>query len=214
MPGTGGGGLFDVVICGIRVSKALHAKHPAFPKAIPDLAALAEEAMSNDAGPFRIYFHPRNYKADAFIGEIENYSKGSDKDGPFSGTAHIYYDRDQNVCWRRFVVAKEICHILYAPDSIEHLTGTPEEVEQLINKIMAGVELVNADHATSCDSWTMLMALEILLPHHERDAVDSELANGKSVRDMALKYRLPEHWVRFYLSPDYKKLMDACYEAL
>jgi hypothetical protein len=199
-----GGGILDVIQCGIRVSQALHVKHPSFPKLIPDLVALAEDSMSTDEGRFEIHIHPRNYAARAFIGQIESYS----------GSADIFYDREQNVCWRRFVIVKEICHILYVPDSDDHLTSTPSEVEDLINKIMAGVEMGTVHHARDCDSYTKLMALEILLPHHQRGKVNAEMAAGKTIYDIAFMYRLPQQMVRLYLSQEYKELMDRRYKAM
>lgn len=203
MPANDGGDRFvDVILCGIDVSKRLHQSHPEFPKTISKLADMAEAGMSVGGGNFKIYFHPRNYKAEAIIGKIDNFGKEK---------ADIVYDLDQNVCWRRFVITKEICHVLYSPASTEHLTATPEEVEQLLDTIMAGVNIVSSNHAVSCDSSTMLMALEILLPHHQRAAVNAILASGKTVYDVALAYRLPQQWVRVYLSPGYMKLMDDGY---
>jgi hypothetical protein len=200
---NGGDKLVEVILCGIDVSKKLHTAHPSFPKDINSFADMVEQAMSAGGGNFKLYIHPRIYKADAIIGRIENYN---------SDRADIVYDLDQNVCWRRFVITKEICHVLYNPASQEYLTATPDEVEQLVNKLMTGVDVLSSNHALNCDSSTRLMALEILLPHHQRGNVDAMLKSGKTTHEVACHYRLPEDWVRIYLSPGYATLMDKCYK--
>ena len=176
----------------------LHIAQPSFPKSVEVLAGWTENAASSasteEEKPFKIFFHPKDYESLSFMGRIEIFNDG----------AHITYDRRLNACWRRFVITKEICHILLFDH--EAMTGTPQEVEQLIVEIMAGLPMFTANEGANCDSYTMLMALEILLPHHQR-----EKNNGKPAIEIARLYRVPEAWVRVYLSNWYKTLMDDCY---
>jgi hypothetical protein len=134
----GGDTLDEVILCGIDVSKKLHTKYPLFPKDISNLATMAEGAMDavaeavGSSQKFEIKFHPRTYQSEAVLGKIENHNDEK---------ADIVYDLDQNVCWRRFIITKEICHVLYHPNTDSHLTSTPEDVEQLLNKLMAGLDI-------------------------------------------------------------------------
>lgn len=73
--------LFEVFLSGIDVSKKLGEVHASFPRNVEVLIGLVEKGLSVKS-PFKIYFHPRNYSASAFIGTVE----------AFENEAHIYYD--------------------------------------------------------------------------------------------------------------------------
>jgi hypothetical protein len=194
--------LGEAFLSGIDVSKKLSEASPDFPREIWHLIELVEQKLSFDK-PYRISFHPRNYQSHSFIGTIE----------AFENEAHIYYDRDRNVCWRRFIVAKEMCHLLFASFGEKHLASTPDQIEQLINKIMAGLEKIDlsSDHKASTESCTIFMALEVLLPHSERPKIEKILTSGGQILDVATLYRVPSQIVRAYLSPEYAKLMTQSY---
>ena len=103
--------------------------------------------------------------------------------------------------------------MLFAPFGEKHLASTPEQIESLINKILAGIEKVNfSDRIASTEQSTIYMALEILLPHSERANVKKMLADGKAELDIAKAYLLPVQFLKIYLSEDYASLMDKAYQ--
>jgi len=147
-----------------------------------------------------IIFHPKTYEANAFFGTIEDSNSKVD----------IYYDRNRNTCWRRFIITKELCHLLYDSPNNQHLTSSPEQIGTLLRQILAGLVEVDfqKDHAASSEQATILMAIEILLPHRERANVDKMIANGGNALSIAKHYVLPEQMVSFYLDKSYATSMD------
>lgn len=195
----------EILLCGVQISRKLQDRCPGFPIQVETLIDMTADALTDVGGNrFQINFFPRNYRASAIIGTIEVYANHAD----------IFYDRDQNFCWRRFIVTKELCHLLFAPESNDHLTSTPEEVEMLLDKILAGIDGIDfeKDHAASCDQSTILMALEILLPHSERTTIMEMISKGSNPLDIAQHYKVPQNLVRVYLSPKYQKSVEIAYK--
>ena len=125
--------LLEVILSGKDVSKKLAEKCPDFPRNVEILIEMVEAALSSPGKPYTIVFHPRCYQAGIFIGTIE----------AFDETADIFYDFDRNRCWRRFIVTKEMCHLLFAPYGEKHLASTPAQIEQLINQILSGLASID-----------------------------------------------------------------------
>lgn len=197
--GEQGDSLFEAFLSGIHVSRALAKVSPGFPRSIETLADIVREKMSIGCD-FTIEFHPREYDAKTFIGKLEDYADKAD----------IFYDRKQRICWRRFIAAKEMAHLLFSCCGTKHLSSTPQQVEQLLVNLMAGLEKADLnDHAASTETCTVPMALEILLPHSERNAFPARI----TPMEIALRYRVPEQMVNLYLSEEYKNYMNTAYEA-
>ncbi|MGC3960410.1 MAG: hypothetical protein QM813_21525 [Verrucomicrobiota bacterium] len=193
---------------GIEFSRRVAHRNKEFPRQPEVLIEIVQEFLSKDNRDtpvhFKIIFHPRNYDANDVRGKIEIYHD----------RAEIFYDfKKQSYCWRRFTVVKELCHLLYWPLGTGGMISTPEEVKQLISNLMVGLENVDfyLDEVASTEQVAVLMALEILLPHSERTNVDVLIANGKSLREIAEKYRIPLHMLQFYLTPSYSKLIEHAY---
>jgi hypothetical protein len=150
-----------------------------------------------------IQFHPRIYEGKVFLGTIEDSFE----------KVNIYYDLNKNRCWRRFINTKELCQLLYDSPDDAHLTSSPEQIESLLRQILAGlnnVDLIN-NHAASSEEVTVFYAIEILLPHSERGNVEQMLADGRSPREIASKYLVPEVMVNLYLAQHYKDVMSRAY---
>jgi len=197
--------LAEILSCAVRFSIRLGQACPEFPRSTEKLIGIVTQYLSLN-GEFSISFHPRNYEARGFLGTVEIY----DND------AHIYYDLDRNLCWRRFIVTKELCHILYFDNGEKGEPCSPDTITQLIDTIVVGLDkadLVNDNQAKS-ETLTMFMALEILLPNSERQTIQKMLENNGDVMSVATKYRIPVQFVRMYLVDKYSKLMDEAYRVL
>jgi Zn-dependent peptidase ImmA (M78 family) len=194
----------EVFLSGIDVSTRLETASPGFPRNVEAFIDLVENTLSAGEGNFRIYFHPRNYMSYTFIGTIEAYEH----------EAHIVYDRNRSMCWRRFIVVKEMCHLLFASHGQKHLASTPEQIGQLVTKILAGLENVDIsrDHISSTETCTVFMALEVLMPHSEREKVNRMMQEGGSVLDVATYYRVPSQMVGLYLNEEYVRMMKEAYK--
>lgn len=192
--------LSEIFFCALKLSRRLAERSPNFPREVETLADDVKEHLERTKG-FRvpILIHARAYQASAFIGTIEVCERKVD----------IFYSIDQNHCWKRFIITKELCHILYDTPNSQHLTSTREQIGGLLTQILAGLnELTLDDHAASSETATILMAIEILLPHSEREKVNKMISKGATARTIAETYKLPEQMVSYYLSPGYSKFME------
>jgi Zn-dependent peptidase ImmA (M78 family) len=194
--------LVDVLLSGIDVARRVAGAHvhcPQFPRNIELTLETIRCAVSSSAGcDYKITVKPMRYGAKRFRGNIEVHAK----------EAAITYDIDDTMCWRRFVVAKELCHLLFTGSS--H-ASSDADVESLISSIFAGIPDLN-DNVESSEVAAMLMALEVMLPHSERASIEGKLNSGATVLDVATAYRVPQQQVVLYLSPNYTKLMDSAYD--
>jgi hypothetical protein len=192
--------LLEVLLSAIDLSKRVGSVCNVFPRPIEVLIDMVIEGLSAaQSKPFQISFHPRIFQSSLVLGSIENYGDRAD----------VFYDLDRNACWRRFIVAKEMCHLLFAPHGAKHLASTPHQIEQLITHILAGLSKVDytKDHAASTETSTIFLALEVLLPHSERENISKDTPSI----DIATKYRIPEAIVRVYMTPFYIEMMNHAY---
>src|SRR6478736_2698820 len=78
-----------------------------FPRSTEEIIDYVLEHLKRTRGRhIPIYFHPRTYEGQTFYGTIEDRESHVD----------IYYDLNRNKCWKRFIVTKELCHLLYADE--------------------------------------------------------------------------------------------------
>lgn len=194
--------LSEVLSCAVDYSRRLGEKCGEFPRSTEKLIDLVAQDLSA-VRPFSIIFHPVIYEASRWIGKTEIWES----------EAHIYYDLNRSFCWRRLVITKELCHVLYFETSGKREEFSPDSVEQLIDTIIAGLEKadLNNDSQAQSETVTVFMALEILLPHSERKAVIEMVDGGEDVMKVAEKYRIPVQFVRLFLTEVYCKLMDDAY---
>jgi hypothetical protein len=90
------------------------------------------------------------------------------------------------------------------------LASSEEQIESLLRQIRAGLSSadIGNDHIANSEQATILMAIEILLPHIEREKVNQMIANGGNALSIAKHYLLPEQMVSLYLDIAYSTLMD------
>lgn len=192
--------LSEVFVCALKLSSRLNERSPTFPRDVAMLIDDVKEHLQATKGFYvPIEIHPRAYNASAFIGTVEVKER----------SVEIFYDVEQNACWKRFIITKELCQVLYDTPNSQHLTSTKEQIGSLLTQILAGLtELDVNDHAASSEQATILMAIEILLPHSERDRVLKLMEKGATKRQIAQMYRLPEQFVSYYLERSYAASME------
>jgi Zn-dependent peptidase ImmA (M78 family) len=176
-----------------------------FPRKIETITDYLLEHLHATRGKrIPIKFHPRIYEAHAFMGTIEE----------FESKVDIYFDLNRNRCWKRFILAKELCHLLYDCPNSQHLASTPEQIGSLITQILAGLTTANLEEnqAANSEQATVLMAIEILLPHSEREEVNRIITKGGNALAVAKHYLLPEQMVSLYLDTTYAAIMKKAYQ--
>jgi len=103
--------------------------------------------------------------------------------------AYIEYSSELNTCWTRFVVCKELCHLIL--DSAEEYTKSPPSfVEQLLGQITGEPreDLVSERTAE-------IAALELLFPHDLRRSFMELFKNGRlSLLKIATILRIPQKY--------------------
>jgi len=113
--------------------------------------------------------------------------------------AKIIYSQSMNTCWRRFVVCKELAHLLIDTDA-EHFTQNPVSlVQELIND----VPVMRTDHDINSERLAMIAAIEMLLPWCLRGRLTEMAEEGLSDLQIAQEFRVPEKIVNLMLRSDY-----------
>lgn len=123
----------------------------------------------------------------------------------------IYYNLDRNRCWRRFIIAKELCHLIYKGSDDSHLSSSVQDIDSLLSQILAGVA---PDTPTTIEGAAILMAVEMLLPHSERPNVTKMIQNGGDAMVVAKRYQLPAQMVSLYLHDNYADLANKVAEEM
>jgi hypothetical protein len=116
-----------------------------------------------------------------------------------------------NTCHQRFAVCKELCHILTddnevrANDPIAELNSALETATHLRNAPKCqGLSPLFQPKTLSSEDFCFLLALEILIPIKERDKIVTDaLIAGIRTYDIALRLRIPESLVCFYIQSGY-----------
>ena len=126
----------------------------------------------------------------------------------FPDRAVIYYPSSFNHCNRRFVVAKELAHLIDtwgedvdtntvqgAVDLVSYITN-PVTVSDDANQQLS--RIIGAEESAE------LYALELLLPDAQRQQIALE---GLGLRQTAERYKVPVSKVELYLHPKYAEFM-------
>ncbi|PCJ33610.1 MAG: hypothetical protein COA93_07165 [Alphaproteobacteria bacterium] len=123
----------------------------------------------------------------------------------------IDYASSLNICERRFVIAKELCHIfLHKTNNVSSeqngLTITEDDLEFLISALSSRGEIlsVNKSPAYLCEIVAKHLACELLFPYEFRELYKNKYENNEVPDyELALLFRIPEAVVVQIMSPEY-----------
>lgn len=111
---------------------------------------------------------------------------------------------DQSKCWQRFVVVKELTHML---DDPHEFCGTPDDFQTLLGEF-TGAPLVERSPAGDSDVRSIYMALGLLCPEEIRAEFEQRYASfAMSHVDIAEKLKIPLYFVPTLFTPDYLKII-------
>lgn len=124
----------------------------------------------------------------------------------------IMVKRGKRYCWQRFLVAKELCHLLIG--NAQNITPLNfEDVSRLIS------DLLN-DHITDikpdvvAEYLAYIAAIELLFPSEFIQDADRMLNSGASIMDVAERYKVPRMALEYRLQrKDIRELYDEIYSS-
>jgi hypothetical protein len=165
-----------------------------FPVPIRLLIEEVERRLSPGcAGGYKIRLHARSWGSSRVCGFVARYDCGAD----------IHYSLSFNTCWRRFIIAKELAHLLI-DNKLSFTTDPIGLVESLINN---GTNMGNRADFKS-EHISPVAAFEILLPWVLRKEIYEMRAAGSSYLQIGLKCRVPQKIVSYVLSDDYRNASE------
>lgn len=123
--------------------------------------------------------------------------------------AQIGYPKDMSEDWQRMIIVKEMLHAL---DPIEATSSTIDKVNRLMDDLIDAETKEAIGLPAHFDHNGMFHALCILMP---RDVVDALRPLNKqdperySIAKIAAEARIPETFVKFALTDEWVKVLDA-----
>lgn len=121
----------------------------------------------------------------------------------YENTATIIYSAELNICKSRFVICKELTHLLV--DEPHAFTKDPIQlVSELINYSPPGI-LDDVD-----SEWGAYFgAIELLIPYTLKSKMYEEHASGITDYELAQKFRIPEKIMSYILSEKYREFDES-----
>lgn len=132
---------------------------------------------------------------------------------PYSGQlncANIQYPKDQNLCWRRFGVCKEIYHCMI--DQLESdRVSTLEDLKKLTELLVADTTNITGSFPPfEKEQSAELFALETLLPVEHRLALKARIDDGiLTYWQVADRFKVPEFYSRLAFQEGYLRATQA-----
>jgi hypothetical protein len=171
--------------------------HESVPIDVDDVVqVLRENGVKDD-----IYFWGVDINDEHLRGTIQHWEWPESENGPLHRVADIYYCKHLPSDWKRLVCCKELLHVLDPPSA--H-ASTPEQVEELVKKIVLAPEhqdpLHDGDQVNS-DRRAIYQAVAVLFPWATRQLLSKPLLEGKlTPEDIAKMVDLPARYVRLVMS--------------
>ncbi len=134
------------------------------------------------------------FEGEFLRGMIERYQK----------KAIIYIKKGQSEEWKRFTVAKELCHIIADEPEDWSIHGEVTIGKLLAEHQLAGVQL--ADRVVQSETFAEIGAIELLYPYKDR-AYDRK--NGQTISSIASYHKIPEVIAAQALSDWYDALSNS-----
>lgn len=173
----------------------------AFPIAIAkDIVPAVQEIMKRDGAPFTIKRSQKSWPAVTLNAMLVRHQS----------KATIYYSARLNLCWRRFIVAKELTHLLIDKEE-GHFT---KDIVALGASLLTGAPVDGCNGEWDSERLAVAGAIELLLPLHFRSDIEAMALAGESDLKIATKFRLPEMFVFALLHTDYARLSKEANEGL
>lgn len=131
----------------------------------------------------------------------------------YEDRAVISYSHKLNPCWTRFVITKELCHLMF--DDEASFTG---DVEKLVSDLVLCNLVKDAesvDEAGLSEYVMIIAALELLVPINlRREAYDWFMEGSHTTYQIAHIFRVPERYIQLAFSDAYRNNVDTLHYQL
>lgn len=122
----------------------------------------------------------------------------------FRTRAEINVSDQCNDCWTRFVVCKELCHLI-ADTEDQYLSGSLRAQLAVANRSVFQPPLHQNEQMDS-ETFAMHLAACVLLPWDMRSEWELMRKNGLSNYKIAQRFKLPEAILQAFLTDQYQEL--------
>lgn len=114
---------------------------------------------------------------------------------------------DLNNCWKRFVICKELCHVILDCPEFRNLSLN-EHVEDFTAGTLEPFH--QACESAQAENLAEIAAMEFLFPYSERVSL---VNSGEPLKfiDIAERYKVPRYYIEKYLSERYMNIFKKVY---
>lgn len=128
----------------------------------------------------------------------------------YADKAVIFIRKGQSEEWKRFIAAKELCHIIADEPEDWSVHG-----ETTISKLLAEHQLAGfnqlADPVVQSETFAEIGAIELLYPFKERV---TDRGNGQTIASIASYYKIPDVIAEQALSDWYHEMSNSVWELI
>lgn len=128
----------------------------------------------------------------------------------FDDRAEIHVNRTLNFCWRRFVVAKELIHLLLNKANSQYRTSGADEIENLVIGLVTDSPALTMP--LSSEFLAYIGAMELLMPQELAQNI-FPLADGARPLEVAHNFKCPEQVIVVRNSPLMNKTFQDAYKS-
>ena len=157
------------------------------PVAIKELLvpAVASQVITENGRPYKIELYCKNWQANQLSGWVDRYADH----------AEIYYSTSLNCCWARWVICKELAHLLIDTKD-EHFTKDPKN---LVQELVSGLAIPHENHQVNSEYLAMIAAIEMMFPWKYREDMKLLMLGGKTDYEITFSFKAPESFVNLLL---------------
>lgn len=121
-------------------------------------------------GGIPIEFWEVEFDATILMGKLEHFDRSSGVYGEQETVALVKYAKSLNLCWRRLVQLKEMCHLWL--DANGSYTDLTEKYEGLLERLASAEFMSAVEHEDYLiEQVAVICAIEILLPKELRETL-------------------------------------------
>ena len=178
------------------------------PGAIPIRTRLLHPYLEQRGVADQINIFELNIETKRIVALVQKF-KG--ETAPYSGLrdiANIYYAKNQNMCWRRFGVCKEMYHCMIDRTDADRVASL-DNLRSLLELLSADTTAITGDfQPLNREQEAELMALETLFPVEFRQQyIEQPVMGSDDYLEIATKFRIPVEYARLACQPKYVKVI-------
>jgi hypothetical protein len=190
--------VFEILLLARRISKVISGASQApfsFPVEIQrDIHPVIKTMISKKMGhPYDVLFKQIDGKVDKVRGKLTRFDSRN--------YARILFFSEQTKCWRRFVMCKEMAHLI-TDDQDDCTTDIDAQIQGLITALppISGIDLsIHSEYNA------LVLATEIMIPWELRKQIFDLKASGSTHYDLAKVCMVPEKIIDMVFSPRYSQ---------